>query len=87
MLILSQSGIDLAKILKELLTGSGVVAIKNVYSIDQILEVREIVNKFADNQGQKESHFNAEAKSANTIHLKFGFIFISTDASARLLFV
>ena len=70
MLILSQSGLDYAKILKELLTGSGVVAIKNVYSIDQIIEVRGIVNKFADNQGQKESHFNAEAKAANTIHLQ-----------------
>ena len=48
-------------ILDEMLIGSGVVVLRDVYPLDQINEARAIVNKFADNQEQKETHFNAEA--------------------------
>ena len=62
MLELKKPYIDNKKILDELLVGSGVVLIKEVFSMNTINEAREIVNKFADHQEQKESHFNAEAE-------------------------
>ena len=59
MLELTKSYTDFKKVVDELLAGSGVVLIKEVFSLDTINEAREIVNRFADNQEQKESHFNA----------------------------
>ena len=70
MLEVKKSYSDRQKIFDELLIGSGVVVFRDVYSLDQINKAREIVNKFADNQEQKESHFNAEAESSGTIHLQ-----------------
>ena len=70
MLEFNKSYSDSKKILDELLVGNGVVVFRDVYPIDQINEAREIVNKFADNQEQKETHFNAEAEEAGTIHLQ-----------------
>ena len=70
MLELDKSYTDYKKIFDELLVGSGVVLFKNIFSIDQISEARDIVNKFANNQDQKETHFNAEAEASGTIHLQ-----------------
>ena len=70
MLEVKKSYSDRQKVFDELLIGSGVVVFRDVYSLDQINKAREIVNKFADNQEQKESHFNAEAESSGTIHLQ-----------------
>ena len=66
MLEFKKSYSDSKIILDELLKGSGVVVLRDVYDLDQINEAREIVNKFADNQEQKETHFNAEAEEAGT---------------------
>ena len=57
-------------ILDELLFGSGVVLFKKVFDLNKINEAREIVNKFAENQDQKESHFNSEAEASGKIHLQ-----------------
>ena len=70
MLKLDKASIDDKKILNELLVGSGVVIVKGVFQIDNINEALEIVNKFADSDEQKESHFNAEAESSGKIHLQ-----------------
>ena len=70
MLELNTSYTNHKDILDELLTGSGVVVIKDVFDTKKIEEAREIVNKFADNEDQKETHFNAEAESSGTIHLQ-----------------
>jgi ectoine hydroxylase-related dioxygenase (phytanoyl-CoA dioxygenase family) len=58
------------EVLRELMHGSGVIVIENVYNLNDIKEAREIVNHFADTQEQKESHFNAEAESFGKIHLQ-----------------
>ena len=52
MLELNKSYSDSKKILDELLIGSGVALFRDVFSIDEINDAREIVNKFADNQEQ-----------------------------------
>jgi len=70
MLELTKSSTDYNIVLDELLVGSGVVLFKEVFSFTIIDEAREIVNKFADNQEQKESHFNAEAEESGKIHLQ-----------------
>ena len=70
MLELTKSFSDYKKVLDELLIGSGVVLFKAVFALNKINEAREIVNKFADNQDQKESHFNAEAEASGKIHLQ-----------------
>ena len=57
-------------ILNELLKGSGVVVIKDVYSPEDIEITKNIINKFASTQDQKESHFNAEAEASGKIHLQ-----------------
>ena len=62
MLELNKSFTDYKKVLDELLVGSGVVIFKEVFPLNKINEAREIINNFADNQDQKESHFNAEAE-------------------------
>jgi len=70
MLEITKSSNDYKKVLDELLVGSGVVLFKEIFSLNKIKEAREIVNKFADNQNQKESHFNAEAETSGKIHLQ-----------------
>ncbi len=70
MLIISKNNYDKDKILDELLHGTGVVVIKDVYNLEDINLARNIINKFANNQEQKESHFNAEAESSGKIHLQ-----------------
>ena len=57
-------------ILDELLKGSGVVVIKDVYNSKDINLAREIINNLASTQEQKESHFNAEAEASGKIHLQ-----------------
>ena len=56
--------------LNELMQGSGVIIIQNVYNLKDIKSAREIVNHFADTQEQKESHFNAEAEASGKIQLQ-----------------
>jgi len=70
MLEFNKSYSDSKIILDELLIGSGVVLFKDVFLQDQINEAREIVNKYADNHDEKETHFNAEAEDAGKIHLQ-----------------
>ena len=70
MLELNKPLTDNKKVLNELLVGSGVVLFKKVFSLNKINEAREIVNKFAGNQDQKETHFNAEAEASGKIHLQ-----------------
>ena len=70
MLVFEKENYNKKSILKELLTGSGVIVIKNAYDEYQIQNAREIINKFADTEDQKESHFNAEAEASGKIHLQ-----------------
>ena len=70
MITFENSQVDEQQVLSELIDGEGVVLVKNVYSQSQINEAREIVNKYADTQEQKETHFNAEAATADKIHLQ-----------------
>ena len=70
MLELNKPLSDYKKVLDELLLGSGVVLFKKVFDLNKINEAREIVNKFAENQDQKESHFNSEAEASGKIHLQ-----------------
>ena len=70
MIFFEKNNIDKKKALNEMLNESGVFVIKNFYSLDQINEARDIVNKLTDTQEQKESHFNAEAESKGKIHLQ-----------------
>ena len=70
MLLFEKNNVDKKQALSELMNGSGVFVVKNVYTLDQINEARDIVNKFADSQEQKESHFNAEAEAGGKIHLQ-----------------
>ena len=66
MITFENSQVDEQQVLRELIDGEGVVLVKNVYSQSQINEAREIVNKYADTQEQKETHFNAEASTAES---------------------
>ena len=70
MLVFEKNNVDRKKALNEMLNGSGAFVVKNFYTIEQIKQARDIVNKFADNEEQKESHFNAEAESSGKIHLQ-----------------
>ncbi len=70
MLVFDKQNYNKKTILNELLIGSGVIVIKNVYDEDQIHSAREIINKFANTEDQKESHFNAEAEASGKIHLQ-----------------
>ena len=58
------------EVINELMKGSGVVDFENVYDLDLIHEARTIVNRFADTQELKESHFNAEAQATGKINLQ-----------------
>ena len=70
MLELDKKYSDKQQVFDELLLGSGVVVFRNVFDLKKIAEARKITNHFADNQEQKETHFNAEAESSGKIHLQ-----------------
>jgi len=70
MLLAKNDDYNKQDILNELLKGSGVVVIKDVYSSEDIEITRNIINEFASTQEQKESHFNAEAEASGKIHLQ-----------------
>ena len=46
------------------------IIVEDIYDIDTISKARLVVNEFADNQEQKESHFNAEAEASGKIKLQ-----------------
>ena len=66
----SKENFNIKDALNELMQGSGVIVFENVYNLDDIKSSREIINHFADNQEQKESHFNAEAEASGKIQLQ-----------------
>ena len=70
MLELEKKYSDKQKIFDELLFGSGVVVFRNIFDLKKIEEARNLTNHFAENQEQKETHFNAEAESSGKIHLQ-----------------
>ena len=70
MLKFSQSSYDKEIILNELIQGDGVIVLENIFDIDIINKARLVVNEFANNQEQKESHFNAEAEASGKIKLQ-----------------
>ena len=70
MLKFSQSSFDKNIALNELIQGDGVIIVKDIFDIDIINKARLVVNEFADNQEQKESHFNAEAEASGKIKLQ-----------------
>ena len=70
MLELDKKYSDKQKVFDELLFGSGVVVFRNIFDLKKIEEARNITNHFAENQEQKETHFNAEAESSGKIHLQ-----------------
>ena len=70
MKIFNSETLTYEKFKREIAQGSGVVTIKNVYSKNQISLARDIVNKFADTQESKETHFNAEAEASGKLHLQ-----------------
>ena len=70
MLKFSKNNVDKEKVLNELIKGKGVIIIEDIFDTNIINKARSIVNKFANNQEQKESHFNAEAESSGKIKLQ-----------------
>ena len=66
----SKDNLNSTEALTELMHGSGVVVIENVFDLKTIQKARSVVNEFADNQEQKESHFNAEAEASGKIQLQ-----------------
>ena len=70
MLELDKKYSDKQQVFDELLFGSGVVVFRNIFDLKKIEEARKITNHFAENQEQKETHFNAEAESSGKIHLQ-----------------
>ena len=70
MLKYSKSSFNKEKALNELIQGEGVIIIEDIFDINIINKARSIVNEFADNQEQKESHFNAEAEASGKIKLQ-----------------
>ena len=70
MLKFSQSTFDKKNALNELTQGNGVIIIEDIFDINVINKARSLVNEFADNQEQKESHFNAEAEASGKIKLQ-----------------
>jgi ectoine hydroxylase-related dioxygenase (phytanoyl-CoA dioxygenase family) len=65
-----KDNLNSTEVLTELMHGSGVVVIENVFDLKVIQKARSIINEFADNQEQKESHFNAEAEASGKIQLQ-----------------
>jgi len=70
MLKFSKSSFDKETALNELIQESGVFIIENILDPEIIDKARSIINEFADNQKQKESHFNAEAEASGKIKLQ-----------------
>ena len=70
MLKFSKSSFNKAQALNELIQGDGVIIIEDIFDIEIINKARLVVNEFADNQEQKESHFNAEAENSGKIKLQ-----------------
>ena len=70
MKIFLKDNLNSTEALTELMHGSGVVVIENVFDLKAIQKARSVINEFADNQEQKESHFNAEADASGKIHLQ-----------------
>ena len=70
MLKFSQTSFNTEIILNELIQGEGVIVIEDIFDLDIINKARSIVNEFANNQEQKESHFNAEAEASGKIQLQ-----------------
>ena len=70
MKIFLKDNLNSTEILTELMHGSGVVVIENVFDLKAIQKARSVINEFADNQEQKESHFNAEAEASGKIQLQ-----------------
>ena len=70
MKIFSKDNLNSIEVLTELMHGSGVVVIENIFDLKKIQKARSVINEFADNQKQKESHFNAEAEASGKIHLQ-----------------
>ena len=70
MLELDKKYSDKQQVFDELLFGSGVVVFRDIFDLKKIEEARKITNHFAENQEQKETHFNAEAESSGKIHLQ-----------------
>jgi len=68
--IFSKDNLNSIEVLTELMHGSGVVVIENIFDLKKIQKARSVINEFADNQKQKESHFNAEAEASGKIHLQ-----------------
>ena len=66
----SKDNLNSTEALTELMHGSGVVVIENVFDLKAIQKARSVINEFADNQEQKESHFNAEAEASGKIQLQ-----------------
>ncbi len=65
-----KNNLDTNEALSELMQGSGVIVVENIFDLKAIKNARSIVNNFADNQEQKESHFNAEAEASGKIQLQ-----------------
>ena len=65
-----KDNLNFTEVLIELMHGSGVIVVENVFDLKAIKTARSIVNNFADNQEQKESHFNAEAEASGKIQLQ-----------------
>ena len=70
MLRFTKSSFNNKNALNELIQGSGVIVIEDIFDNDIINRARSVVNEFADNQEQKESHFNAEAEASGKIRLQ-----------------
>ena len=70
MLRFTKSNFDKKNALNELIQGDGVIIVEDVFDNDIINRARLVVNEFAENQEQKESHFNAEAETSGKIKLQ-----------------
>jgi len=70
MLKYTKSSFDKENALNELIKGNGVFIIEDIFDLEIINKARSIVNEFANNQEQKESHFNAEAEASGKIKLQ-----------------
>ena len=70
MLKFTKSNFDKSIALNELITGDGAILIEDIFDLNLISKARSVVNNFANNQEQKESHFNAEAEALGKIKLQ-----------------
>ena len=70
MLKFTKTNFDKKIALNELIQGEGAIVVEDIFETDAISKARSVVNEFADNQEQKESHFNAEAEASGKIKLQ-----------------